>query len=79
LSLLRFFLGVNTQNFGSALNKEFSQSSGIRRYYRYTSRVSSLFERAWCRTRIEMSQGKMLSMNDVGADLDGQPSGVSIQ
>ena len=31
----------------------------------------------WCRTRIEMSQGKMLSMNDVGADLDGKPSGSS--
>ena len=33
----------------------------------------------WCRTRIEMRQGKMLSMNDVGADLDGKPSGFSIQ
>ena len=33
----------------------------------------------WCRTRIEMSQGKMLSVNDVGGDLDGKPSGVSIQ
>jgi len=33
----------------------------------------------WCRTRIEMSQGKMLSMNAVEAHLERKPSGASIQ
>ena len=31
----------------------------------------------WCRTRIEMSQGKMLSMNAVEAHLERKPSGAS--
>ena len=31
----------------------------------------------WCRTRIEMRQGKMLSIDAVGADLELKPSSAS--